>query len=179
MTPSPQVRQLVRERARFACEYCGVTETSTGGELTIDHFHPQSLGGSDDPDNLLYCCQRCNLNKLDYWPIDEQDTSLWNPRNAPVSDHMLVLADGTVHGITAIGRKTIAQLRLNRPQLVAYRLGQREYAEALRLLNERRAAIATLEDANRQQYALIMAQRQLLLQQQQLIRALLDEGSAP
>jgi hypothetical protein len=39
MTLSQYLRQLVRERARFMCEYCGVTEASTAAELTIDHFH--------------------------------------------------------------------------------------------------------------------------------------------
>ncbi len=34
------MRELVRQRAHFACEFCGVTETDVGGELTIDHFQP-------------------------------------------------------------------------------------------------------------------------------------------
>ena len=25
-----------------ACEYCGVTETDSGGPLTVDHFQPQA-----------------------------------------------------------------------------------------------------------------------------------------
>lgn len=56
MTITDQMREQVRQRANFACEYCGVTETDTGGQLTIDHFHPRSKGGDDDLDNLLYCC---------------------------------------------------------------------------------------------------------------------------
>lgn len=68
MTISAEVRQFVRQRAHFACEYCGVTETDTGGELTVDHFQPQAKGGSDEPENLLYCCVRCNQYKVDYWP---------------------------------------------------------------------------------------------------------------
>ena len=31
--------------------------------LTIDHFHPQSLGGSDDLDNLQLMCHTCNAIK--------------------------------------------------------------------------------------------------------------------
>lgn len=60
------VRLQVRQRANFACEFCGVTETDTGGELTVDHFCPQTKGGTDDPDNLLYSCHRCNQYKADY-----------------------------------------------------------------------------------------------------------------
>jgi 5-methylcytosine-specific restriction endonuclease McrA len=65
MTISDEIRNRVRQRADFVCEYCGVTETDTGGILTIDHFQPKSRGGSDDPDNLIYCCNRCNQYKLD------------------------------------------------------------------------------------------------------------------
>ena len=69
MSISTDVRWAVRQRAHFACEFCGVTETDTGGELTIDHFQPHTKGGTDAPENLLYCCHRCNQYKADYWPI--------------------------------------------------------------------------------------------------------------
>ena len=39
------LRGEVRQRAAFACEYCGVTETDVGGLLTIDHFRPFARGG--------------------------------------------------------------------------------------------------------------------------------------
>jgi hypothetical protein len=45
---SETLRLQVRQRANFACEYCGVTETDSGGELTIDHYQPQSQNGSDE-----------------------------------------------------------------------------------------------------------------------------------
>src|SRR5262245_34847151 len=50
----------VRQRAKSACEYCGVSEADSGGQLTIDHYQPTAHGGSDDLSNLLYCCYRCN-----------------------------------------------------------------------------------------------------------------------
>ncbi len=53
MTVSIGVREQVRRYANFACEFCGVTETDTGGELTIDHYQPKSKGGADSFDNLL------------------------------------------------------------------------------------------------------------------------------
>lgn len=56
---SDEIREKVRSRAGFACEYCGVTETDTGGMLTIDHFQPKTKGGSDKCDNLIYCCSPC------------------------------------------------------------------------------------------------------------------------
>jgi 5-methylcytosine-specific restriction endonuclease McrA len=60
MTVPASTRQQVRQRAGFACEFCGVGETDTGGLLTVDHFQPKSKGGADDLDNLIYCCPGCN-----------------------------------------------------------------------------------------------------------------------
>ena len=57
---APGVREEVRRRADFACEFCDTTEADTGGQMTIDHFQPRAKGGSDSLDNLLYCCTRCN-----------------------------------------------------------------------------------------------------------------------
>jgi beta-xylosidase-like protein/HNH endonuclease len=73
---SADTRRQVRERAGFACEYCGVSETDAGGELTIDHFQPRTCGGTDDTENLLYCCHRCNEYKAGYWPERPDDTHL-------------------------------------------------------------------------------------------------------
>lgn len=66
MTISSTLRDEVRRRARFTCEYCGTSETDAGAELTIDHFRPLSKGGADAFENLVYCCSRCNEYKQDY-----------------------------------------------------------------------------------------------------------------
>lgn len=128
MTITAQLRQQVPERAQYAGEFCEVTETDTGAELTIDHFHPQTLDGSDAVDNLLYCCVRCNQYKSDYWPIEPDDTPLWNPRQEPRTQHLLELSDGRIHPLTHIGGFTIHRLRLNRPPLVDHRLHKRQHA---------------------------------------------------
>ncbi len=89
MTIPPELREQVRSGARFACEYCGVTETDTAGQLTVDHFQPRAHGGSDELSNLLYCCPRCNLYKADYWPAQPSDSKLWNPREESVAAHLV------------------------------------------------------------------------------------------
>jgi 5-methylcytosine-specific restriction endonuclease McrA len=33
------------------------------GEATVDHVVPQSLGGTDDIENLVPCCKTCNSKK--------------------------------------------------------------------------------------------------------------------
>lgn len=60
MTTRDEVREAVRTRAEFHCEYCGVRETDSGDLLTIDHFQPVGKGGDASLDNLVYCCMRCN-----------------------------------------------------------------------------------------------------------------------
>lgn len=52
------VRGAVYARDGFACLHCGATEN-----LTIDHIHPWSLGGSDDIENLQTLCRPCNSRK--------------------------------------------------------------------------------------------------------------------
>jgi 5-methylcytosine-specific restriction endonuclease McrA len=57
MTVNDATRKLVRERAKFLCEYCHSLEEASAA----DHIIPQSLrGSSDEPDNLALACQRCN-----------------------------------------------------------------------------------------------------------------------
>lgn len=53
-------RELIRKRAKYLCEYCHSPEKISATRFTIDHIIPQSLGGSDDIDNLAYACRRCN-----------------------------------------------------------------------------------------------------------------------
>ena len=53
MSIDRQTRELVRQRAGFACEFCGITETDAGGELTIDHYHPSAKEGSAVPDVIF------------------------------------------------------------------------------------------------------------------------------
>jgi hypothetical protein len=168
------IRHLVRERAGFACEYCGVTEGDVGGELTIDHYHPRSLGGSDHPDNLLYSCPRCNGYKADYFSTHIEDPRLWNPRREPFAEHFLVLGNGFLQPRTDVGRFTLQRLRLNRPQLIASRLRRREREEQERLLEYYRDLVVILERLYQQQGALLAEQHALLEEYRSLLALLLE-----
>lgn len=57
---SEQTRRLVRKRSEYLCEYCHFPEYLSPDRFTIDHIMPQSLGGSDELDNLALACHRCN-----------------------------------------------------------------------------------------------------------------------
>lgn len=52
------VRQAVYERDAYRCQHCGGWES-----LSVDHIHPVSLGGSNDPGNLQTLCRSCNSKK--------------------------------------------------------------------------------------------------------------------
>ena len=119
MTVDLVLRDQVRHRAAYACEYCGTSETEAGAELTIDHFHPASKGGADSFDNLVYCCSRCNAYKLDYWPASAADPAIWNPRAEPGTRHWIETDDAVLRPLTETGDWTIRRLRLNRPALIA------------------------------------------------------------
>ncbi len=172
----PEVtRQQVRQRAQFACEYCGVSETDAAGTLSIDHFRPTIQGGSDSLENLLYCCWRCNQYKADYWPRNTSELSLWNPREQPSGRHFIEIEDGTLHALTSVGAFTLRRLRLNRGPLVAFRLGKRIQAEQLRLLTHFRRLVRVLGRLRRQNDVLLDEQKRLLLDQRALLERMLEE----
>jgi 5-methylcytosine-specific restriction endonuclease McrA len=49
-----RLRQLVLERDRYVCTYCG------GVATTVDHVVSLNRGGADDPSNLVASCELCN-----------------------------------------------------------------------------------------------------------------------
>jgi hypothetical protein len=54
----PDLRWGVFQRDGYACVHCG-----SRTDLTIDHMHPVSLGGLNDPSNLQTLCRGCNSRK--------------------------------------------------------------------------------------------------------------------
>jgi hypothetical protein len=152
MTIKTEAREIVKQRANYVCEYCGVSEVDVGGELTLDHYHPTSKGGSDGLENLLYCCPRCNQYKLDYWPTKLDDIPLWHPQREPFNIHF-----------------TLLRLRLNRPHLISHRRQQiqlsqdqartQKYVELSQLLARLLLQHTTLLD---QQQELLQLQRRLI-----------------
>jgi ferredoxin len=58
---SKRTRYEVLRRDNHACRYCGGVAPDV--VLTVDHVTPVSLGGSDDPSNLVAACKDCNAGK--------------------------------------------------------------------------------------------------------------------
>lgn len=179
MAVSLKDRALVRQRAKMACEYCGVREADAGGQLTIDHFQPQTKGGSDQLDNLLYCCIRCNQYKGNYWPSKPKQLSLWNPLNESFSKHFLELHDATLHPLTPTAIFTLQHLHLNRPALIAFRKNRRETSEQAKLLMNYRELVEVMTRLAVQQSDVIEEQKRILQEQQQLLREAYGRDGPP
>jgi hypothetical protein len=123
MTPMAHAKlEQVRNRYKRCCGYCGVSEAESGGELTIDHFHPVSAGGDEHDDNLVYACFRCNTYKADFWPNDDDMSHgrrILHPLLDTLGLHIRENREtGRLEAVTPTGDFHIFQLRLNRPQLI-------------------------------------------------------------
>ncbi|MBW4674777.1 MAG: HNH endonuclease [Desmonostoc geniculatum HA4340-LM1] len=118
MTVNDATKKFVRERAKFLCEYCHSSEEASAALFSIDHIMPQSLGGSDDRDNLGLACQRCNGYRYNFTTGIDPNTGeiipLFNPREQKWYDRFIWSADGLkIVGITSTGRATCNRLDLN------------------------------------------------------------------
>ncbi len=79
---SAPVREQVRQRAAFLCEYCHTDEHWQLVPFTVDHILPASEGGSDTLENLALACFHCNRHKSDkqtvFDAITEKEILLFN-----------------------------------------------------------------------------------------------------
>lgn len=173
MSISSETKQKIRQRADYACEYCGVSESGVGGELTIDHYRPQAVSGSDEPENLVYACHRCNLYKSDYW-ADAKSPRLWNPRDESFDEHFWLSNNGKIFALTETAALTIKKLRLNREPLVKHRRQKAEQIARREQIKHLRDAVELLRRTNEEQANLLEEQRKLLSEQQQLLKILFD-----
>jgi hypothetical protein len=133
--------EQVRARYSRRCAYCGIGEADAGGELTVDHYRPVAAGGDDGDDNLVYACFRCNLYKGVFFPNSSElalGRRILHPLLDDAHKHLQVnLQTGEVESLTETGRFHVALLRLNRPELIQFRLRRRLAAlqvERLQLL---------------------------------------------
>jgi hypothetical protein len=118
MAISKEIRQQVRERAEFLCEYCHSSEDASAARFEIDHIQPRSRGGADTVENLALACQRCNSYRYNFTegvdPKSQASTPLFNPRSQRWNDHFAWEQDGLViRGTSAVGRATCDRMDLN------------------------------------------------------------------
>ena len=79
-----RLRYEILRRDGYRCRYCGNT-ADDGAKLHVDHVIPASLGGTDDPGNLVAACADCNRGKA--------STSADDPMVADVQEDALRWAE--------------------------------------------------------------------------------------
>jgi hypothetical protein len=104
------LRERVRDRAGFRCEYCRLPEVFALNSFHLDHVVPSFHGGDDGAENRALCCASCNARKgtnlAGFDPDSGQLCELFNPRRQTWADHF-VIEDGQFRGKTATGRTTV------------------------------------------------------------------------
>ena len=131
---------LVRHRARQQCEYCCLPQSSQEATFHVDHIKPRSTGGLTAVENLALACVSCSLRKAAREHARDPRigtlVSLYNPRVDCWLDHFSWRPSWRISGKTAIGRATIAALKMNRAAIVAIR---QQLAATRRFPPQRRA----------------------------------------
>jgi hypothetical protein len=115
----PATRVFVRQRAEGRCEYCGLPESAEPFfAFHVEHIVARQRGGSDVPENLALACYHCNARKgpnltaID--PVTGTVVPLFHPRRDVRAEHF-ALNGNLSEGRTAIGRATVALLKMNAP----------------------------------------------------------------
>jgi hypothetical protein len=121
-----KLRELVINRAQGYCEYCRFPVRFALESMEFDHVFPLSLGGKTTAINLALACHHCNQHKrnqiVGFDRTSGSEVPLYNPRTMKWADHFAWSEDTTlIVGKTAIGRGTLAVLKLNRLGVVNLR----------------------------------------------------------
>ena len=111
---------LAAERAAHRCEYCRAPEAVFNFPFEVEHIVPPGRGGADDESNWALACRACNLHKSDCVegidPGTQAVVRLFHPRRDRWGEHFhAAAATVAIVGLTAVGRATVACLRMNSP----------------------------------------------------------------
>jgi 5-methylcytosine-specific restriction endonuclease McrA len=94
--------------------------------MVVDHIVSEASGGETEIENLCLACHSCNEFKgarvASEDPMTGKTVALYHPRRQRWADHFRWSWDGgEVVGTTAIGRATVAALKMNHPIIVQAR----------------------------------------------------------
>jgi hypothetical protein len=110
--------ELVAERAHRRCEYCLAPESIFNSPFEVEHIIPRAAGGIDDEANLALACRSCNSSKFQATtasdPLSRRAVRLFHPRQDDWNEHFTFsVTSAEIVGRTAIGRASVARLRMN------------------------------------------------------------------
>ncbi len=111
------LRQFVRERADYRCEYCRLPQDAAPFlRFHVEHIQATQHVQDDSESNLCLACPRCNLQKGPNLATlsmpDRKLIRLFHPREDKWDDHFDVV-DGTIVGKTEVGAATARLLLMN------------------------------------------------------------------
>src|SRR5690349_14505404 len=117
-------RQQVWDRANGLCEYCRLPQSATVLPHEVDHIRSQKHSGTSDLSNLALACFYCNSYKganIDgFDPATDELHPLFDPLHEQWNEHFAWNGPELV-GQTAVGRTTIAVLKINLPERIEHR----------------------------------------------------------
>jgi hypothetical protein len=122
----PRIRELVRERARYRCEYCHLPEAyASFARFHLEHIVARQHFHDDDPRNLALSCHHYNYHKgpnlASIDPRTRRKVWLFNPRRHKWTRHFRWSGPYLV-GRTPTGRATVHALAMNVPDVVEERI---------------------------------------------------------
>jgi hypothetical protein len=119
------LRELVRRRANYLCEYCHLPEAAAPFvTLHVEHVRAKQHHGGDDELNLALACPDCNFKKGPNVATVSQETGqvvpLFNPRTDSWDEHFAMVGLEIV-GLTPIGQATVSLLDMNDDERIVVR----------------------------------------------------------
>ena len=116
-------RKRLLEEHGNKCGYCGC-EMISPELMEVDSYLPfRTHPECDEYDNYVLTCPICNRIKSAREPITTDGRVLiLHPYKDNYKDEIKIDEDGYAHGLTDAGKSTVEIMRLNRPELVAYRV---------------------------------------------------------
>jgi hypothetical protein len=122
-TFSNQIRIVVASRAVYKCEYCLLPEKVSFYNFQIDHIISLKHGGTNDVENLAYCCPDCNYAKgTDLGSIlnNNELVRFYNPRLDKWDEYFKIL-NGTILPKNDIGKVTEQIFKFNEIDRLIFR----------------------------------------------------------
>lgn len=146
-------KEEIDEDCQNRCAYCDITLEEHGGEgFQLDHFRPQAHFEilSNDPNNLVCSCPKCNRSKSDFWPENYPEVRFIEPFETNRVDLFEFADNGNLLAAKdSISRYQIELLNLNRPsrnQIRRGRLAKQRVGKLLELVDQQMASVTQLLD---------------------------------
>lgn len=118
------LRNRIRARAAFRCEYRRLPQRFSDLRFHVEHVILRQHGGTEIEDNLALACPACNWlkgpNLTGIEPETKTITPLFHPRRDAWTEHFS-FAGARIVGVTPAGRTTVALLDMNDPERLRVR----------------------------------------------------------